>query len=408
MVPCVTACAWCSAARPGQTRLAGGATARKKDEWSTSVPVRWPPVVGCVSFRLRVLASMSSVASVLIFLLANAGDVVGGAVPQPESPPRSQPSRGLVIVLRPADVDELTRTALSRVTGELNAAEFQTTFITLDPAQDPTAQVETVAPESGAVAAFAIAHIGDPEGHTIAIWVSDRVGQRTSILRMAIQGEDISHDAAVLAVNAIELIRVSLAGLWPAPPAATTSKGDQAAKPSHRPQITLGLGISAQQDAGFQFPSLQVMGSMMAMVTWPRGLGLRAQVSGLGPALTLTEKYGTAQLRRELASLGLTWTFLRRPRLQSLVVASAGVAYLSGEGEAAQPTRAVAHSAAAWSALGSAGIAAAVRLVKGLWLAAELDGIATIPPLVIRIANADTKPFSRPGVLLDVGLHVTF
>ncbi|MGB8294953.1 MAG: hypothetical protein WCG85_05965 [Polyangia bacterium] len=351
---------------------------------------------------------MSSVASVLIFLLANVGDGVAGAVLQPESPPRSQPSRGLVIVLRPADVDELTRTALSRVTGELNAAEFQTTFVTLDPAQDPTSQVETVAPESRAVAAFAIAHIGEPAGHTIAIWVSDRVGQRTSILRMAIQGDDISHDAAVLAVNAIELIRVSLAGLWPAPPTAPTPKVDQAVKPSQRPLITLGLGIAAQQDAGFQFPSLQVMGSLLAMLTWPRGLGLRAQVSGLGPALTLTEKNGTAQLHRELASLGLAWAFLRRLRLQSLVVASAGVAHLSGEGAAADPTRAAAHSAAAWSALGSVGIAAAVRIATGFWLAAELDGVATVPPLVIRIADTDTKPFSRPGVLLDVGLHVSF
>lgn len=353
---------------------------------------------------------MSSLASVSILLLAIAGDGVAGAVPQPEPLAKAQPSRGLVIILRPADFDELTRTALSRVTGELNAAEFQTTLVTLDPAQDPTSQVETVASESRAVAAFAIAHIGEPAGRTIAIWVSDRVGGRTSILRMAIQGDDISHDAAVLAVNAIELIRVSLAGLWPAPPppAAPAPEADQAVKPSLRPLITVGLGIATQQDVGLQFPSFQLMGSLMAMVTWPRGLGLRVQLSGLGPALTLTEKYGTAKLHRELASLGLTWTFLRRQQLQSLVAISAGVAHLSGEGAAADPTRAAAHSGTAWSALGSAGIAAAVRVAKGFWLAAELDGIAAIPPPVIRIANADSKPLFRPGVLLDVGLHVCF
>ena len=163
---------------------------------------------------------MVSVAPVLISLLAIVGDDMDSGAPQSRSLPAAPPSRGLVIVLRPADVDELTRTALARVTGELPAAEFQTSFVTLDPSQDPTTQVETVAPESRAVAAFAIAHIGDPQGRTIAIWVSDRVGRRTSILRMAIQGDDISHDAAVLAVNAIELIRVSLAGLWPAPPPA--------------------------------------------------------------------------------------------------------------------------------------------------------------------------------------------
>jgi hypothetical protein len=311
----------------------------------------------------------------------------------------------LVIVVRPADVDELTRTALARVTGELTAADFQTTFVTLDPLQDPTTQVETVAPESHAVAAFAIAHFGEPNGRTIAIWVSDRVGRRTNIVRMAMQGDDISQDAAVLALNAIELIRVSLAGLWPAPPQVTApAPAKRAPQPSPRPQLTVGLGMAAQQDLGL--PSPQWMGSLMAMVTWPRGLGIKAEVSGLGPALPLSGRYGTASVHRQLASLGLAWTFLRREQFQSFVVVSAGVVHLSGEGATTDPTRAVARSGAAWAALGAAGIAASVRLVKRLWLAAELDAIATVPPLYVRVA--DTTPSSRFGVLANVGLHVTF
>ena len=349
-----------------------------------------------------------SAAHVLLSLLAIAGNGVEGGVPRSAPPPGAQPSRGLVIVLRPGDVDELTRTALARVTGELTAAEFQTMLVTLDPSQDPTTQVETVAPESRAVAAFAIAHIGDPSGRTIAIWVSDRVGRRTSILRMAVQGDDISHDAAVLALNAIELIRVSLAGLWPAPPQATPAPPKRVAEPSQRPQFTVGLGVAAQQDWGLAFPSFQYMGSLMAMVTWPRGLGIKAEISGLGPALTLTGDYGTASVHRQLASLGLTWTFLRRTRVQSFVVVSAGVAHLSGEGATTAPTRAVAYSGTVWSALGAAGIAAALRLAPRTWLGAELDAIVTVPPLVIHVADTDYKPFSGPGVLLNVGLHFDF
>jgi hypothetical protein len=345
---------------------------------------------------------MLSIAPVLVSLLALTADGVdssSGALPG------VRPSRGLVIVLRPADVDELTRTALARVTGELTAAEFQTTFVTLDPRQDPTTQVETVAPDSRAVAAFAIAHIGDPESHTIAIWVSDRVGRRTSILRMAVQGDDISHDAAVLAVNAIELIRVSLTGLWPAPQQATANH-DHTAQSSHRPQVTIGLGIAVQQDVGL--PSPQWMGSLLAMVTWPHGLGIRAEIDGLGPAMTLTGNYGTATVHRQLGLLGLAWAFFRRARVQSFVVASAGVAHLSGQGATTDPTQAVARSGAAWSALAAAGVAANLRLANRLWLGAELNANATVPPLVIRIANTDTKSFSRPGVLANVGLHVSF
>jgi hypothetical protein len=348
---------------------------------------------------------MPILAPILISLLAIAGNDMDSNAPQSRSLPVAPLSRGLVIVLRPSDVDELTRTALARVTGELTAAEFQTTFVSLDPSQDPTTQVETVAPESRAVAAFAIAPIGDPHGHTIAIWVSDRVGRRTSILRMAIQGDDISHDAAVLAVNAIELIRVSLAGLWPAPPPAAPNH-DRVAKPSQRPQVTLGLGITAQQDIALQWP--QLMGSLMAMVTWPRGLGIRAEVSGLGPALALQGYDGTATVYRQHASLGLAWTFLRRTRVKSFIVVSGGVAHLSGEGATNDPARAIPRSASAWSALGAVGIAAALRLSDRFWLAAEMDCIANLPPLVIRIAGTDKKQFSYPGVLGNVGLQVVF
>jgi hypothetical protein len=346
---------------------------------------------------------MLSVAHVLLSLLVIAGD--GDVNGVPRSPAGVQPSRGLVIVLRPADVDELTRTALARVTGELTAADFQTTFVTLDPLQDPTGQVETVAPESHAVAAFAIAHFGEPNGRTIAIWVSDRVGRRTNIVRMEMQGDDISQDAAVLALNAIELIRVSLAGLWPAPSQVTAPVPPaRAPEPAQPPRFSIGLGMSAQQDLGL--PSPQWMGSFMAMVTWPNGLGIKAEVNGLGPALRLNGNYGSATVHRQHGLLGLAWTFLRRERVESFVVVSAGVAHLSGEGATTDPARAVARSGAAWSALGAAGIAARVRLVKMLWLGAELDGIATVPPLYIRVADA--KPSSRFGVLANVGLQVCF
>jgi len=348
---------------------------------------------------------MLSVVPVLVSLLATAGDGVEIGAPGLEAVSGSHPSRGLVIVLRPADVDELTRTALARVTGELTAAEFQTAFVTLDPLQDPTKQVETVAPESHAVAAFAIAHFGDPNDRTIAIWVSDRVGRRTNIVRMAMQGGDVSQDAAVLALNAIELIRVSLAGLWPAAqvvvPAA--AKPRPVAQPSPKSQLTIGLGMAFLEDIG-----VQSMGSLMAMVTWPRGLGIKAEVSGLGPAMKVSGDYGSANVYRQHAALGLTWTYLRRSWVQSFIALSAGVAHLSGEGTTNDPTLAVPRSGSAWSALGAAGIAAAIHLGSRFWLAAEVDCIATVPPLVIRIANTKTEAFSRPGVLENVRLQVTF
>jgi hypothetical protein len=51
---------------------------------------------------------------------------------------------------------------------------------------------------------------------------------------------------------------------------------------------------------------------------------------------------------------------------------------------------------------------ATLRLGGRLHLAAEVLGLATLPPVRVRIADSDTKPFSRPGVLAKVGLDVSF
>jgi len=129
------------------------------------------------------------------------------------------------------------------------------------------------------------------------------------------------------------------------------------------------------------------------MAAWT---GDKAEVSGLGPALTLQGSDGTASVYRQHASLGLAWTFLRRTRVKSFLVVSGGVAHLSGQGATNDPARAIPRSGSTWSALGAVGIAAALRLSGRLWLAAEIDGIANLPPLVIRIAGTDKKQFSYP------------
>jgi hypothetical protein len=225
---------------------------------------------------------------------------------------------------------------------------------------------------------------------------------------MELRGDDVSQDAAVLALNAIELVRVSLAGLWPSPPEAVAAAPpeDKATAPSPGVMFTLGLGIAVQQDIGL--PSPEWMGSLTARMTWARGLGIQAQVGGLGSALTLNGPYGTATVHRQFASLGITWTFLRRTRVQSFVVLSVGAVHLAGEGTTNDPSRAIARTGDAWSALGEAGIGATLRLSGRLCLAAELDALATLPPLIVRIADTDTKPLSHPGVMANVGLHVTF
>ena len=168
--------------------------------------------------------------------------------------------------------------------------------------------------------------------------------------------------------------------------------------------MSVGIGLAMLQDIGLA--SAQWMGSLTGMMQWSRRLVVRGQLSGLGPALTLSGNYGTAAIHRELGSLGLAWIFWLEENLHSFISGALGVEHLSADGAAADPTRT--HAGGAWSGLTSVGIGAAARLGGGISLVVELDGMLTAPPLVLRIANTDTKPFSQPGVLVNVGLQVSF
>jgi hypothetical protein len=355
-------------------------------------------------------ATLSLFAPLLLVALGSAM----AAVPAPTPPP--QPTRGLVIVLRPTNVDELTRTALTRVTGELAAARFRIIIVPLDPNQDPTPQVETAAPELQPVAAFAIAHMNDSNGDTIAIWVSDRLGRRTTIQRMVMRGTDVSQDAEVLALEAIELIRVSIAGLWPTPVRSpvveqpstvngATSTTPVAPPARDQPVVSLGLGAAMLQDVGVRSP--QWMGALTGLIIWPNGLAARAQLTGLGPAMTVSGDAGAASVHRELASVGLGWDLWREERVQALLLVALGAAHVSATGSPMDPTSRV-HDVSAWAAMGLIGVGARARLTDTFSMTADVDGVMTAPSLILQIGETKTASFSRPGVLLHVGLQADF
>jgi hypothetical protein len=338
--------------------------------------------------------------------------VAAGLAWAPDAPlQETRPTRGLVIVLRPSEVDALTQTALARVIGELTAARFQVTVVPLDPGEDPTAQVEEVAPESHAVAAFAIDHMADSNGDTIAIWVCDRLGRRTTIQRMAIRGKDVSQDAEALALEAIELIRVSVAGLWPVAPSSGVTSG--ASLPTtrappvrrDRPEVALGMGVAMLKDLGV--PSQQWMGTLTATVTLRRRLGARLYLGGLGPAQTLSGARGTAKVQRQIGSMGLFWIFWANDGVRVWLSIAGGAEHLSAAGASPESSRGT-HALGAWSAQASTGLGATAQIFSWVSFTANVEGLWTWPAVDLLIDETRTGPFSRPGVLMNGGLLATF
>src|SRR6516162_567891 len=202
----------------------------------------------------------------------------------PATPPSGQaPSRGLVVVISPAAEDELTRNAMARITGELAAAPFQVEMTPANPSADIMTEVESVGRDRLPVAAFAIVREGGERPGTVAVWVSNRITETTTVHRVMVRGGDVDGAAAHLAVEAVEFVRASLAGLWPAaskPPPPEPPPPPPPPPPSRH--LAVGVGVGLFRDFGtapvFWEPSLS------ASLEVADELALRTRLAGLGPS----------------------------------------------------------------------------------------------------------------------------
>ena len=258
---------------------------------------------------------MTGIALLTALALANSPATApkGGATPS---------WRGLVVVLvSPAD-DDVTRNALARITGELAAAPFRTITLPIDPDVDVLSQVETAGDEQSATATFAIVRDRDLASNRVTIWVSSRLTGTTTIRRMPVEGGNIDRSATRLAVESVELIRASLAGLWPSPPVPRPPE-TFTREPPPGPGVAVALSVGRMTDFGdapsFWAPQLAA--------SWgrPDGFGVRLTASGLGPGADVSSDAGSVHIARAIATLGLVRSFRTDRTVQPTFGIAAGV-----------------------------------------------------------------------------------
>jgi hypothetical protein len=315
--------------------------------------------------------------------------------------------RGLVVVLAPAVEDAVTRNALARISGELAAAPFKTITTPINADADVMAQVETAGQELSAVAAFAIVRDAEPSPNRVTIWVSNRLTHATTMHRMQVQGGDVDRAAAQLAVEAVELVRASLAGLWPAAePAASPPAVAQAGvqPPARSSVMALAVGAGVWRDMG----DLPAMLAPFVAITFGRAdvLGVRLAASGLGTSADVSATGGSARIERSMASIGLVRLFRPEHVVQPIVSVAAGIHYLVARGTSA--AQLPAYDRSSISALVSASGGVAVALGPRVSLTAELDVMMHWPTEVIRINESDVVSFDRPTLYAHAGLLANF
>jgi hypothetical protein len=310
--------------------------------------------------------------------------------------------RGLVVVLVSPTNDDVTRNALARITGELAAAPFMTITSPIDPDSDVLSQIERAGDEQSATAAFAIVRSGDAESGRVTIWVSSRVTGTTTIRRMAVQDGDVDRAATRLAVESVELIRASLAGLWPSAAAAAPPETVTCAPPSG-PRVAVAVSVGRTIERGdapaFWAPQLAA--------TWgrPDALGVRLTASGLGPGADVSSDMGSVHVQRATATLGLVRSLRSDRTLQPFFGIAAGVQRLAVHGTSPPE---LARDSSAFSALAMATFGLAVALGPRVAAVVEADGTIARPASKVRIAGADVASFDGPALFTHLGVRAAF
>jgi hypothetical protein len=340
------------------------------------------------------------IGTVLLMAIALAESTASVAVPEPQW-------RGLVVVLVPPIDDDVTRNALARITGELAAAPFKTVTAPIDADADVMAQVETAGAEQSATAAFALVRDRDPASRRVTIWVSNRVSGTTTMQKMQVEGGDVDRAAARLAVETVELVRASLAGLWPSPAPVETVEKPQ---PAHPSRLRLAVAIGQVRD----FADAPAFWSPQIAATYgnPARLGVRLSASGLGPGVSVSTGMGSAHLDRGMVTLGLVHSFRGEQVVQPMLGLAAGVHYLSAHGSApsssAPSSSLPAFDVGQFSALASVSAGVAVALGPRVAIVVEGDLLVMTPTVAIEIVDTRVTKIHNPSLFTHAGLLASF
>ncbi|HXU01747.1 MAG TPA: hypothetical protein VN903_12190 [Polyangia bacterium] len=343
-------------------------------------------------------------ATVLLMAIALAETTAAVPVPATTTAPHW---RGLVVVLVPPIDDDVMRNALARVSGELAAAPFKTVTTPLLPDGDIMAQVETAGSDQAATAAFAIMRDREPGSDRVTIWVSNRVTGTTTMQRMQVQGGgNVDRAAARLAVETVELVRASLADLWPAP-APPTPPPETVEKPAPPRPSRLRLAVSVGQVRDFGDAPAVWLPQIAATYGNPARVGVRLSVSGLGPGAGVSSSDGSAHVDRAMVTLGLVHSFRSDQAVQPMLGLAAGVHYVGAHGTAAASMQ-PAYDKSGVSALGTASAGVAVALSQRVAVMVEADLMMMTPTVAVRIVDRVVATIDNPSLFTHAGLLASF
>jgi hypothetical protein len=324
--------------------------------------------------------------------------------------------RHRIVLLERADATDADHEIALRVRAELGAAGFEVIAL---PAVDevPKDAVESSGNQVHPASVLMVERSSSETGEQAELWLSDRLLQKTVVLRLTSDG---ARDPARIAVQAVELVKARLAELTltrerhrakpvsPPPPPPALPPPPPPTRGA-RPSLTGGVGLLQ----GFQPGQSSVTPVVRLGVSLPErwtgdvlALDVRGGFVGLGGAAHVESGPGSASVRHTAADLTVVVRFLPELRMQPFVSLGGGLLVLDVAGTAPVPYRNASKRTLSGLVTASGGLW--LQPVLGFGLALEAQLLEAWSKTVVRIAGQDAAEVAAPLLLLSAGLMVEF
>jgi hypothetical protein len=312
-------------------------------------------------------------------------------------------------------MDDVVSEAATRLRAELVAAGFDVRELVVAEGADPRERVDRAGLSPAPVATIAI--VKDEDVATLDVWVTDRATHEMVVRHLDAGGASRKRAPAVLAVRAVELLRASLleASERKKPPPAQTAAPKPPA-PKVPPESDAGASRPAPPDP------LQFRGEVgVAMLYASPGISpayaplLRLDVGNrtwagraslVAPAFggEASAQGGSASLREELLTLGLTVRWPAEGTFAIVGSAGAGGYHLHVAGRGLSPN--VGLDADQWGGVVEAGLGAIVRFGPRSGLLLDTQALLRLPPVVVQIAGVEAGRSGQPALSSSLGVWV--
>jgi hypothetical protein len=321
-----------------------------------------------------------------------------------------EPSRPMVVLLRPDPPDPALSQMFVRIEGELGTAGFAVTIVAKAPDEAPRAAIEKASKSLAPAAVIGV--FGDPLAG-MELWVADRLSGKSIVRHLNVSGESGTRASEILAIRAAEQLSAGLVelDLWPkavevasqaakAAPRAAPEPKPNGERPDERSRFRAELGVGSM----FSFEGASPTVTPVARLSWSALPAWDVRMTGawLGSRSSIASSSGTASFSQDLLLVEGVFSPSKPGKLGLRASLGVGTLHIGVEGRGSRSVQGLDTSS--WAAAFDTGVGLCYVRAASWGFAFEGHAIFASPYPVVRLLDQAQATTGRPAIFASLAL----